>query len=155
MKEGDLFAGKYAQRFSAKQFCRKCHVPLAKADDHMARDKLKTVSEIRNLISKGKLGALKAISQTYLTNCFYSIRFSMGNDYGIHGSCPSELLHAFLLGTFKYLWDIFLAARVVSRSLCLMVRLCRAVPVKLRLSAKVSLIPIFPKCAKEMKCLKC
>ncbi|NJL18102.1 MAG: hypothetical protein HC938_13945 [Nitrospira sp.] len=55
-KEGDLFAGKYAQRFSAKQICRKCHVPQAKADDHMARDKLKTVSEIRNLISKGKLG---------------------------------------------------------------------------------------------------
>ena len=31
----------------------------------------------------------------------------MGNDQGIHGSCPSELLHAFLLGTFKYLRDIF------------------------------------------------
>ena len=31
----------------------------------------------------------------------------MGNDNGIHGSCPSELLHAFLLGTFKYLRDIF------------------------------------------------
>ena len=106
-KEGDLFAGKYAQRFSAQQICRKCHVPLARADDHMAKDKLKTVSEIRKLISQGKLGALKAISQTYLANCFYSIRFSMGNDYGIHGSCPSELLHAFLLGTFKYLRDIF------------------------------------------------
>ena len=56
LKEGDLFAGKYAQMFSAKQICRKCRVPLAKADDHMARDKLKTVSEISNLISKGKLG---------------------------------------------------------------------------------------------------
>ena len=31
----------------------------------------------------------------------------VGNDFGIHGSCPSELLHAFLLGTFKYLRDIF------------------------------------------------
>ena len=31
----------------------------------------------------------------------------MGNDHGIHGSCPSELLHAFLLGLLKYLRDIF------------------------------------------------
>ena len=40
-KEADLFAGKYGQRFSAQQICRKCHIPLANADDHLARDKLK------------------------------------------------------------------------------------------------------------------
>ena len=106
-KEADLFAGKYAQRFSAQQICRKCHVPLRLADDHMARYKPKTVSEIKKLVAKADLPALKALSQTYLLNAFHDIRFSMGNDAGIHGSCPSEMLHAFLLGTFKYLRDIF------------------------------------------------
>ena len=107
-KEADLFAGKYAQRFSTQQICRKCHVPLQQADNHTADEKLKTQTEIYNLVRKGDLGALKQLSQTYLANCFYPIHFSMGNDYGIHGSCPSEMLHAFLLGTFKYLRDIFL-----------------------------------------------
>ncbi len=106
-KEADLYAGKYAQRFSTQQLCRKCHVPLQEADNHLAEAELKTQTEIHNLVIKGDLGALKQISQTYLSNCFYNIRFSMGNDFGIHGSCPSELLHAFLLGTFKYLRDIF------------------------------------------------
>ncbi len=106
-KEADLYAGKYAQRFSTKQICRKCHIPLADADNHQAKIKLKTVSEIAKLIQKGDLQGLKDISQTYLANCFHNLRFSMANDYGIHGSCPSELLHAFLLGLFKYLRDIF------------------------------------------------
>ena len=106
-KEADLFAGKYAQRFSAQQICRKCHVPLRLADDHMAKYKPKTVTEIKKLVAKGDLPRLKALSQTYLVNAFHDIRFSLGNDAGIHGSCPSEMLHAFLLGTFKYLRDIF------------------------------------------------
>ena len=106
-KEADLFCGKYAQRHSAQQICRKCHIPLQQADDHLAKHKLKTVREIQKLVQKANLSGLKALSQTYLTNAFHKVRFSMGNDQGIHGSCPSELLHAFLLGTFKYLRDIF------------------------------------------------
>ena len=106
-KEADLFCGKCGQRFSTKQICRKCHIPLQRADDHMAKEKLKTVSEIRNLVEKANIEGLRALSQTYLTNAFHRIRFSLGNDHGIHGSCPSELLHAFLLGTFKYIRDIF------------------------------------------------
>ena len=71
-KEADLFAGKYAQRFSAQQICCKCHIPLANADDHLARDKLKTVSEIQNLVNKQNFTALRAMShQTYLTSCFH------------------------------------------------------------------------------------
>jgi hypothetical protein len=33
--------------------------------------------------------------------------FHGANDRGIHGACPSEMLHAILLGIFKYLRDIF------------------------------------------------
>ena len=106
-KEADAFCGKYAQRFSAQQICRKCHIPLQQADDHLAKYKLKTVRQVQKLVQKGDLQGLRDISQTYLTNAFHSLRFSLGNGNGIHGSCPSEMLHAFLLGTFKYLRDIF------------------------------------------------
>jgi hypothetical protein len=106
-KEADLCCAKYAQRSSTQQICRKCHVPLQKADDHLANYRLKTVAEIKKLVEKADLDGLKALSQSYLQNAFYNVRFSTGNGYGIHGSCPSELLHAFLLGTFKYLRDIF------------------------------------------------
>jgi hypothetical protein len=103
-KEADLC---YAQGSSTPQICHKCHVPLQKADDHLANYRLKTVAEIKKLVDKANLDGLKALSQTYLNNAFYNVRFSDGNGYGIHGSCPSELLHTFLLGTFKYLRDIF------------------------------------------------
>ena len=106
-KEADLFCAKCAQRMTTQQICRKCHIPLQEADDHLAKYKLKTVREIQKLVQKADLSGLKALSQTYLTNAFHKVRFSMGNDHGIHGSCPSEFLHAFLLGTFKYLRDTF------------------------------------------------
>lgn len=106
-KEADLACAKYAQRYSAQQICRKCHIPLQQADDHMAKYPLKTVAEIKKLIDEADLDGLQQLSQTYLRNAFYKVRFSMGNDHGIHGACPSELLHAFLLGTFKYIRDIF------------------------------------------------
>ncbi len=85
----------YAQRYSAQQICRKCHIPLQQADDHMAKYPLKTVAEIKKLIDEADLDGLQQLSQTYLRNAFYKVRFSMGNDYGIHGACPSELLGAF------------------------------------------------------------
>ena len=106
-KEADQFCGKYGQRLNTKQICRKCHIPLATCDDHLANYRLKTEHEIQKLVQKRNYQGLRAISQTYLTNAFHEVRFSMGNDQGIHGSCPSEMLHAFLLGTFKYIRDIF------------------------------------------------
>ena len=106
-KEADIFCGKCGNRHNTKHTCRKCHIPLQECDDHLANYRLKTVKEIRNLVEKGNLAGLKQISQTYLTNAFHQVRFSLGNDHGIHGSCPSEMLHAFLLGIFKYIRDIF------------------------------------------------
>ena len=106
-KEADLLCAKYGQRFSSQQLCRKCHIPLQEADDHTAKYRFKTVAEIKALVDNADLQGLKALSQTYLKNAFYKIQFSTGNGQGIHGSCPSELLHAFLLGTFKYFRDIF------------------------------------------------
>jgi hypothetical protein len=50
---------------------------------------------------------LQAISQQYIQNAWYDVAFHEANDRGIHGACPSEMLHAILLGIFKYLRDIF------------------------------------------------
>lgn len=106
-KEADFACGKYQSRSNTKQICRKCHIPLKKANDHMAKYPLKTVPEIRKLIDEADISGLQELSQNYLRNAFYKVRFSMGNDNGVHGYCPSELLHAFLLGTFKYVRDVF------------------------------------------------
>ena len=54
-----------------------------------------------------KLDELKAISQHHLKNAWWACRFGTKDDFGIHGSCPSELLHFVQLGIFKYCRDIF------------------------------------------------
>ena len=50
---------------------------------------------------------LKAMSQLYLLNAFHELPFNVGNNRGIHGACPSDMLHAILLGIFKYVRDTF------------------------------------------------
>ena len=102
-----MACGKHTQRSTTQQICRKCHIPLLQADDHLAKYLPKTVQEILKLVDDADHEGLKKISQTHLRNAFYNLRFSMGNGYGVHGSCPSEMLHAILLGIFKYLRDIF------------------------------------------------
>ena len=107
-QEGDLLCGKYLCRpRHAKHVCRYCHCPMNKSDDPRARYKLKTQTEIQNLVQKGQLGKLKAISQQYINNAWYKVTFHKANRAGIHGACPSEMLHALLLGIFKYLRDTF------------------------------------------------
>ena len=108
-KEADLACGKYQERRMAQQNCRNCHVRTLASDDHLHKCKPKTMSEIKKLVENADAEGLRALSQQHLTNAFYKVRFSMGNDKGVHGSCPAELLHAFLLGTFKYIRDVFFA----------------------------------------------
>ena len=106
-KEADLLCGKYQNRTSAQQICRYCHCKTEEADDHLHKPKPKTKKEIRKLVKDQNLDGLKKISQHYLLNAFWKVRFSAGVLAGIHGSCPSEMLHALLLGIFKYTREIF------------------------------------------------
>ena len=50
---------------------------------------------------------LRAISQQFIQNAWYDVRFHEANECGIHGATPSEKLHAIQLGLFKYLREIF------------------------------------------------
>ena len=107
-EEADQLCGKYKPRTrNIKQLCRQCEVPTLKADDHLANYRPKTQSRIQRLVRNGKLDRLQEMSQHFLRNAWHDLRFQLGNDHGIHGACPSEMLHQMQLGIFKYCRDIF------------------------------------------------
>ena len=107
-EEADVLCGKYTVRTrNVKHVCRYCHCPTSDADNPLAKYPLKTQAEIQNLIKKGKLDRLQAISQQNIQNAWYDVRFHQANGCGIHGATPSEKLHAIQLGIFKYLREIF------------------------------------------------
>ena len=69
----------------------------------------KTEKEIRKLVEKGELDKLKAISQHCIQNAWYKVQFNPDNERGIHGTTPSEMLHAVLLGIYQYCRNTFFA----------------------------------------------
>ena len=68
---------------------------------------MKTQAQIQKLCEKGDKERLQAISQQHIRNAWYEVTFHAANGRGIHGACPSEMLHAILLGIFGYLREIF------------------------------------------------
>jgi len=64
---------------------------------------------MKKLVDDGNVDRLKELSQIAMENCFHGLRFGLHNNRGIHGACPWELLHAILLGIFKYVRDCFFA----------------------------------------------
>lgn len=61
------------------------------------------------LVDSGDTEGLRMLSQQFISNAWYGVRFGMHNEMGIHGACPSEMLHALLLGWFLYLRKMFFA----------------------------------------------
>jgi hypothetical protein len=62
---------------------------------------------IAALVEAGDFKSLQQLSQQMIQNAWYKIRFAPRVNQGIHGSCPSEMLHALLLGVFKYVRECF------------------------------------------------
>jgi hypothetical protein len=107
-KEADLLTGSYSSRESTvSQLCRYCLCPTQETDDVTAKFPPKAVGMIRKLVNKNDQAALKALSQHPIDNACHQIRFGSHNNHGVHGSCPFEMLHALLLGIFKYTRDSF------------------------------------------------
>jgi hypothetical protein len=107
-EEADTLCGKYKTRTSnIRQLCRQCYVPTLEASDHRSNYPAKTQKAIQKLIRKRKIDRLQEISQHQIKNAWYKCRFNLANDRGIHGACPSKMLHAMQLGVFKYCRDIF------------------------------------------------
>ena len=102
-EEGDMLCGKYRVRTrNIKCICRYCKCPTDKADDPRLTYKMKTPRGIQKLIDRRDLEGLKQISQHSIRNAWHPVRFHAANLRGVHGACPSEMLHAILLGIFKY-----------------------------------------------------
>ena len=107
-EEADLHCGKYLSRTkNVKHGCRYCHCPMDKMDDPRARYRHKNQEDIKKLVDNENLDGLKAISQQHIQNAWYKVQFHQANTRGIHGACPSEMLHALLLGIFRYVRDVF------------------------------------------------
>ena len=108
--EADKHCGHYKSRTKGvKQLCRYCCCPTEKTDDPNADFPLKTIKMIGPLRQNNDAKALKELSQQNIDICWYKLCFGAHSDAGIHGSCPLDVLHAVLLGTFKYTKDCFFA----------------------------------------------
>lgn len=108
--EAELLVGKYRSRNkNVKNLCRYCTCPNEDTDNPLADYPYKTVPMIKKLVADKDLQGLSNISQHNIRNAWHKVRFSPVNDRGIHGACPSEMLHALLLGLFKYVREIFFA----------------------------------------------
>ena len=109
--EADKLTGSYSNRNKhVKQLCRYCTCPTDESDNHnwvLNRSRMKTQEKIQKLVDEENLDALKKMSQQYIHNAWYAIRFGLHNDQGIHGACPLDMLHALCLGIFKYCRDCF------------------------------------------------
>jgi hypothetical protein len=107
-EEADTLCGKYKPRTSnIRQLCRQCYVPTLEASNRRANYPAKMQKAIQKLIRKRKIAQLQEISQHQIKNAWYKCRFNLANDQGIHGACPSEMLHAMQLCIFKYCRDFF------------------------------------------------
>lgn len=109
--EGDQLCGSYKSRGNGvSQLCRRCTCPTGETDLVRADFPPKTTEMISSLVDSGDeaaLSALRGLSQQNLVNAWYKIRFHPATNQGVHGACPSEMLHAILLGIFKYTRDCF------------------------------------------------
>jgi hypothetical protein len=106
--EADLLCGSYKSRTSnVAQLCRYCTCPTMESDCVYAAYPQKTVPMILELVEAQNFDGLRRLSQQMIKNAFYKLRFHPYNKQGIHGACPSEMLHALLLGVFKYTRECF------------------------------------------------
>ena len=106
--EAEKLCGKYTSRASnVKQLCRYCTVPTSLSDSVTKTFPLKETGVIAKLALNNEEEELKNMSQHNISNALCEVRFGMHNNQGVHGACPMEMLHALLLGIFKYVRDCF------------------------------------------------
>jgi len=116
--EHDKHCGSYTSRTKhVQQLCRYCCCPSIDTDDPYRRDDRKNQKMIQDLVDSRDEDGLKAISQQYVQNTWYKVRFGLHNNLGVHGACTLEMLHWLQLGKYKYIRKMFFAQTGNSSSL--------------------------------------
>ena len=106
--EADKMCGKYGSRnIGVQQLCCYCTCPNKETGEPYVVYPRKTQPMITELVRKKDLDGLRGMSQKFIWNAWYEIRFALHNDFGIHGACPLEILHWVLLGMYKYSREMF------------------------------------------------
>ena len=106
--EAEKICGKYTSRSgNVKCLCRYCECPTEDTDKPYIQYSMKTTAKISSMVADRDLDGLRGLSQQDIDNSMYKIRFGTHNNQGVHGACPMEMLHALLLGIFRYIRDCF------------------------------------------------
>ena len=106
--EHDKMCGSYTSRTQhVKQLCRYCCIPNEETDDPYKNYPRKSQKMVQDLVDAQDMEGLQGISQQYIKNCWYDIRFGAHNDLGVHGATPLEMLHWFELGWHKVIREVF------------------------------------------------
>ena len=101
--EQEKHCAKYGSRNGkVKCLCRHCCCPTEETDQPFARYALKTKPMMVKLIREQDMDGLRVISQKYVWNAWYELRFGLHNNRSIHGASPMEMLHWIQLGQYKY-----------------------------------------------------
>ena len=109
-KEHDKHCGHYSSKTAGvQQICRVCHCPTDMTDVPYKRYPKRDPRKIQSLIDDRNKEQLQRISQQYLENAWYRVRFACHNQLGIHDACPSEVLHWIQINKFKYVIAMFFA----------------------------------------------
>ena len=107
-KEASSLCGRYGSYTKGvKSYCHNCTCPSEESDNPDAKFQFKTPKMINRLARRNDEDALNAMSQHNINNAFHKLDFGKHNNRGIHGACPSEMLHAILLGLFLYCRSVF------------------------------------------------
>mgnify|MGYP001787486850 FL=1 len=106
--EHDKHCGSYTSRTqNVQQLCRYCTCPNKDTDEPYIRFPKKTPKMVQDLVDVNDELGLQAISQQYLQNAWYNVRFGSHNNLNVHGATPVEMLHWLQLGKYKYLREMF------------------------------------------------
>ena len=104
-KSQDVLCGRYGSH-NCHSICRDCDCTFDDSDDPYIQCMPLKSSDINDLIENDNTDALKILSFHHHENAFNSVCFG-GDEYGINGVTPPELLHEFRQGVFDTCLDGF------------------------------------------------
>jgi len=106
--EHDKHCGRYLSRTKGvKQLCRYCCCPNEETDQPYQQYPQKKPAMLQALVDNNDEEGLKALSQSFIKNAWYAVRFGLHNDWGVHGACPTEMVHWYQIGKYGYQRDMF------------------------------------------------